>query len=92
MSDRQLQAEDFRVAHDDEPRVIPNGHPPSTSDVNRRCPSLWQCDFCEALESSPKPIVPRGWELVLSRIDRWWGEIHLVRCSSCKAKGEPCER
>lgn len=85
----KLKAEDFRIVPDGaRPAPVPPGHPRCTSDVNRTQASVWQCDFCGALAPSPKPVVPQHWALVLSRVDPWWGEIHLVCCAVCKGAHE----
>lgn len=78
---------DFRVVDEQPQANIPEGHPRTTSIVNRECGSTWQCDFCLGLASSPKPVLPKGWQLFFSRRDPWWGEIHLVRCASCVGHG-----
>lgn len=80
---KALTVADFREA----PALGSDGAAPDarpvpvvTSEINRVCPSLWQCDFCGQLRNGEKPVPPSGWSLVFARRDPWWGDVHLVTC------------
>lgn len=84
---------EFSEVPDDARAHYVDGHPRATNELNRQSTSTWVCDFCHGFGSSPKPILPKGWELMFSRRDPWWGEIHLVRCAACVAGGvDRCAR